>query len=64
MPGHGGFGAASQVVVTLGGAERPVSEQRRHQLDLRRGGDRHGRGHGVAKPVRADRQVERCCGVA
>ena len=64
MPGHGGFSTASQVVVALGGAEGPVPEQRGHQLDLRRGGDRHGRGHGVAKPVRADRQAERCLGAA
>ena len=58
MPGHGGFGTASEVVVALGGAEGPVPEQRGHQLDLLGCGDRHGRGHGVAKPVRADRQAE------
>ena len=64
MPGHGGFGTASEVVVALGGAEGPVPEQRGHQLDLLRRGDRHGRGHGIPEPVRADRQAERCRGVA
>ena len=64
MPGVRGFGAAGKVIVALGGAERPVPEQRGHQPDLLGCGDRHGRGHGVAKPVRADRQAERCRGAA